>query len=56
MTVVVAMRPALLEFRLPFDGILEKLIVPHQVNKFPTFYEIQQFITVFTTAHHLPQS
>jgi hypothetical protein len=31
---------------------LEKLIVTPLVNKFPTFYGTQRFITMFTTACH----
>jgi hypothetical protein len=30
----------------------EKLIVASLVKKFPAFYEIRRFITVFTTARH----
>jgi hypothetical protein len=33
--------------------LLEKLIVSELVNKFPTFYGTQMFITAFTRAHHL---
>ena len=29
-----------------------KLIVIHTVNKFPTFYGTQKFITLFTRTHH----
>jgi hypothetical protein len=36
--------------------LLEVLIVPRIVNKFPSFYRIQMFITVFTTARHWPLS
>ena len=31
---------------------LEKLIVPHAVNKLPKFYGTGRFITVFTRARH----
>jgi len=34
--------------------LLEKLIQP--MKKFPAFYGIQKFITVFTRAHHWPLS
>jgi hypothetical protein len=34
--------------------VLEKLIVPQVVKKFPAFYGTQTFITQFTIAHHLP--
>jgi len=33
--------------------LLEKLLVPWLVKKFPTLYGIWRFITVFTTACHL---
>jgi hypothetical protein len=36
--------------------LLQKLIVPHLVKKFPAFYGTQRFITVFTTACHLALS
>jgi hypothetical protein len=32
-------------------ALLENLSVPQRVNKFPTFYEIWEFITTFTQAH-----
>ena len=35
-------------------AILERLRVPHIINKFQEFYWTQRFITVFTTAHKLP--
>jgi len=34
--------------KVPF----ETLIFAQLVNKFPTFYGIRRFITVFTTVHH----
>ena len=36
--------------------ILDKLPVAQLVKKFPAFYETQMFVTVFTTASHLPWS
>jgi hypothetical protein len=33
--------------------LLEKLIVLQLVEKFPTFYEIERFISPFTKACHL---
>jgi hypothetical protein len=33
-------------------SILEKVIVDRLKNKFTVFYETQNFITVFTKAHH----
>jgi hypothetical protein len=36
-------------------GILNKLISPQLVKKFPTFHETQRYITVFTRASHLSQ-
>jgi len=30
--------------------VLEKLIIPHIVKKYPAFYGVPRFITVFTTA------
>jgi hypothetical protein len=33
--------------------VLEKLRVTQMVKKFPACYEIQQFITMFTTAHEV---
>jgi len=35
---------------------LQTLTVPQVVNKFPAFYGIRRFITVFTTARNLPLS
>jgi hypothetical protein len=32
--------------------LLEKLIVAQPVKKFPAFYGIRRFITVFTRDHH----
>jgi hypothetical protein len=32
--------------------LLEKLIVPQQIKKFPVFYGTRMFITVFTIARH----
>ena len=32
------------------------IIIPQPVNKFPSFYTIRRFITVFTTARHLSLS
>jgi hypothetical protein len=34
--------------------LLQKLIVPQLDKKFPAFYGIQSFITVFRIAHHCP--
>jgi len=34
----------------------EKLVVPHLVKKFPEIHLNRRFITIFTTAHHLPYS
>jgi hypothetical protein len=37
----------------PHSGVLlEKLTVARSVKKFPAFYTIGRFITVFTEAHH----
>jgi len=36
--------------------LLEKLIVTQLDKKFPAFYGTERFITVFTTAHHMPLS
>ena len=33
---------------------LDKLTVVQRVNKFPAYYKIRRFITVFTTARVLP--
>jgi hypothetical protein len=33
--------------------LIEKLVVSQLVKKFSAFYETQQFITTFITAHHL---
>jgi hypothetical protein len=38
------------------SGDLEKLTVPQLVEKFPESYGTRRFITVFTTARHLPES
>jgi hypothetical protein len=35
---------------------LWKLTVPQPVKKFPTFYRIHRFITMFTSTHHLALS
>jgi hypothetical protein len=37
----------------PWSRVLEKLMVTQLVKKFPAFYGIRRFITVFTTAHRL---
>jgi hypothetical protein len=34
--------------------LLEKLIINQIFKKFPAFYGIRTFMTVNTTAHHLP--
>jgi hypothetical protein len=34
----------------------QKLAVPQLIKKFPAFYGTQMFITLFTTARHLPRS
>ena len=36
--------------------LLEKLTVPQLVKNFPAFYRTRKFITVFTSARHLPLS
>jgi len=36
----------------PRNTVLQKLTVPQLVKKFPTFYEAQGFVTVFTKADH----
>jgi hypothetical protein len=36
--------------------LLEKLIGPQLVKKFPAFYGTRRFITAFTRAHHLSLS
>jgi len=36
--------------------LLENLTVPHLVQKFPSFYGSQRFITAFTNARHLSLS
>jgi hypothetical protein len=41
---------------VPDCSLLQTLTVPQLVNKFPAFYEIRRFITVFTTARNLPLS
>ena len=43
----------LARFPFPWSRVLEKLIVPQVVRKFPKFYETRRFITVFTTVRHL---
>jgi hypothetical protein len=33
--------------------LIEKLIVPQLVKKFPSFYGTRRIITILTTGHHL---
>jgi len=38
----------------PCSKVLERLIGPHLVKKFPVFCETRMFITAFATAHNRP--
>jgi hypothetical protein len=38
------------------SALLEKKVVPQPIKKFSAFYGIRNFITMFTTAHHLSLS
>ena len=53
---IAALTPNSLALSLWSTVVLEQLIVPQPVKKYPALYGTGKFITAFTTAHHLSVS